>query len=94
MARFFDKRHDNVIQAISNLLELKPEVGLLNFKESSYTNEQNKNQPCYLMNRDGFTLLAMGFNGAKALDFKIAFIEAFNQMEASIKSAVDRSKIS
>ena len=40
----------------------------------------------FVMNRDGFTLLAMGFNGKKALDFKIAYIDAFNKMETELKS--------
>ena len=38
------------------------------------------------MNRDGFTLLAMGFTGQKALKFKLKYIEAFNQMEELLKT--------
>ena len=41
----------------------------------------------YDMTRDGFTLLAMGFTGAKALQFKLAYIAAFNEMEAKLKSS-------
>lgn len=85
VARFFEKQHDNVLKSIRNLIELKPELGLVTYNESSYTNSQNKVQPCYLMDRDGFNLLAMGFTGAKALDFKIAFIDAFNEMERQLK---------
>lgn len=33
------------------------------------------------MNRDGFSLLAMGFNGKEALSWKLKYIEAFNKME-------------
>ncbi len=44
-----------------------------------------KSNPMYLMDRDGFTLLAMGFTGAKALQFKLAYIQAFNEMEAKLK---------
>ncbi len=44
-----------------------------------------KSNPMYLMTRDGFTLLAMGFTGAKALQFKLAYIQAFNEMEAKLK---------
>lgn len=43
-----------------------------------------KSNPMYLMNRDGFTLLAMGFTGAKALQFKLAYIQAFNEMEKKL----------
>ena len=42
--------------------------------------------PMYVMNRDGFTLLAMGFTGEKALKFKLDYINAFNQMEETIKN--------
>ena len=45
-----------------------------------------KENPMYVMNRDGFTLLVMGFTGEKALQFKIDYIEAFNKMEQTIKS--------
>ena len=40
----------------------------------------------FVMNRDGFTLLAMGFSGEKALEFKVKYINAFNKMEAELKS--------
>ena len=56
------------------------------FETSSYVSEQGKEQPMFIMNRDGFTLLAMGFNGEKALDFKVEYINAFNKMEAELKS--------
>lgn len=42
----------------------------------------------YLTTRDGFTLLAMGFTGAKALSFKLAYIDAFNAMAAHFETAV------
>jgi phage regulator Rha-like protein len=38
----------------------------------------------YLMNRDGFSLLVMGFNGKKALEWKLKYIDAFNKMETII----------
>ena len=55
------------------------------FVETTYLNEQNKEQPMYVMNRDGFTLLAMGFTGKKALQFKLDYIKAFNKMEKAVK---------
>jgi phage antirepressor YoqD-like protein len=58
------------------------------FEESTYINEQNKEQPMFLMNRDGFTLLAMGFTGVKAMEFKIEYINAFNKMESKIKKSI------
>ena len=46
------------------------------------------------MNRDGFTLLAMGFTGKKALEFKLKYIKAFNDMETHIKKQLDMSNLS
>ena len=88
VAEKFGKEHRNVLRDIENLiggLTKIGESGQLNFEQSSYKNEQNKTQPEYLMTRDGFTLLAMGFTGQKALKFKTAYIAAFNQMESFIK---------
>lgn len=57
VAEYFGKRHDNLLQIIKNL-GCSDEFRRLNFKESSYQNEQNKKQPMYLMTQDGFTLLS------------------------------------
>ena len=38
------------------------------------------------MDRDGFSLLVMGFTGKKALEWKLKYIDAFNQMEETLKS--------
>ena len=56
------------------------------FFETTYKNTRNQKQPIFVMNRDGFSLLVMGFTGEKALNFKIEFIEAFNKMETAMKS--------
>ncbi|OLS02913.1 phage regulatory protein Rha [Tissierella creatinophila DSM 6911] len=54
--------------------------------ENEYQNEQNKQiYKKYLLTRDGFTLLAMGFTGQKALKWKLKYIEAFNKMEKALK---------
>ena len=55
-----------------------------NFILSEYTDEQGKPRKQYILTRDGFTLLAMGFTGAKAMQFKVAYINAFNRMESII----------
>ena len=39
------------------------------------------------MDRDGFSLLAMGFTGKKALEWKLKYIAAFNEMEERLKAA-------
>ena len=88
IADTFEKRHDLILRDIRNLIQ--DLGGLRNFEESSmfvestYTNQQNKLQPMYLINRDGFTLLAMGFTGKKALQFKLKYIQAFNEMEQTL----------
>lgn len=78
----FGKRHDRVLRAIENLLAGLPKNGETYFMKSSYTENQNgQTYPMYLMNRDGFSLLVMGFTGKKALEWKVRYIEAFNTME-------------
>ena len=81
----FDKEHKNVMRDIDNL---KKDV--LNFEqmflETSYSDTYGRLQRMYVMNRDGFTLLAMGFTGSQALKFKVEYINAFNRMEAKIKT--------
>ncbi|MCI8750913.1 MAG: Rha family transcriptional regulator [Lachnospiraceae bacterium] len=84
VAEKFEKRHDNVMRDIRGLL--KNEETQQMFKLSSYIEKQNgqKYPMCY-MNRDGFSLLAMGFTGKKALNWKIQYIKAFNTMEEILK---------
>ena len=89
IAEKFCKEHKNVMQSIRNLIGGTAENSAIAemFSESTYLNEQNKEQPMFLMNRDGFTLLAMGFTGKKAMQFKLEYIKAFNSMEAQIKAS-------
>ena len=86
VAEIFEKRHDNVLRDIQKLIEDEPEFSLLNFEEIKYKDDKNRRQPCYLMTRDGFTMLVMGFTGAKARKFKLAYIQRFNQMEKQIQN--------
>jgi Rha family phage regulatory protein len=85
----FGKEHKDVLRTIRNLTAENCAV-LSMFYETTYYNEQNKQQPMFVMNRDGFTLLVMGFTGKEALKFKIDFIEAFNKMEELIKSGANQ----
>ena len=81
VAEYFGKKHQHVMEKIRKLLdELPSEWGVSNFRQSSYFNVQGKEQPCYEMTKDGFTLLAMGFTGKKAIEFKLNYINAFNTM--------------
>ena len=83
VAEVFEKEHRRVLQDIREL-SCGDDFRLHNFVQSSYINSQDKEQPEYLMTRDGFTLLAMGFTGSKAMQWKIKYIEAFNKMEAEL----------
>ncbi|WP_172188875.1 phage regulatory protein/antirepressor Ant [Lentilactobacillus kribbianus] len=86
VAETFGKSHQHVLRDLDNLKE-----GVQNwtdlFYEDAYIHPQNKQQYRVIyMNRDGFTLLAMGFTGKKALTFKLKYIEAFNSMEKQIQT--------
>lgn len=83
VAETFGKEHKNVLKDIREL-ECSEEFRRLNFEQSSYINTQNKNQPMYYMTRDGFTILAMGYTGEKAMHFKEAYIRQFNAMEKAL----------
>lgn len=86
VAAYFGKEHRNVLRSID---ELVSEGCLLNFEQMSISakigNGAARDFRTYNMTRDGFTLLAMGFTGKRALRFKLAYIEAFNRMEAELR---------
>ncbi len=87
VAEKFGKEHKNVLSSIRELIKGCAENSAdPMFVETTFTNEQNgQRYPMFVMNRDGFTLLAMGFAGDKALKFKLDYIAAFNQMEKALK---------
>lgn len=84
VAEIFEKEHRDVMKSIRNLTAQNFAVKKM-FVEESYLNSRNQQQPMFYMNRDGFTLLAMGFTGSKAMEFKLKYIDAFNKMEKQIK---------
>lgn len=72
----FGRRHDNVMQNIRSLIESQ-HLGVLDFKESSYVNKQNKVQPCFELTERGF-LIAMPFiGGEKARDGQVRLVDSF-----------------
>ena len=92
VAENFEKEHRDVLKAIRRLVEgmCKSSQTPSMFHKTTYVNEQNgQTYPMYLMNRDGFSLLAMGFTGSKALEWKLKYIQAFNEMEKTIKEHRD-----
>lgn len=90
VANTFEKRHSDVIRSIESIITQLPKnqcerIFALAYNQVKQPSGGFRNEPYYVMNRDGFTLLAMGFTGKKALQFKICYIDAFNKMEEYIK---------
>lgn len=82
VAKDFSKEHKSVLRSIENLAAQNCATKNL-FYETDYEN-RGKKYPMYLMTRDGFTLLAMGFTGKDALEWKMKYIQAFNEMERKL----------
>lgn len=74
IAETFNKDHKHVMESIRNLTVENSAVKKY-FFQSTYINNRGREYPMFLMNRDGFTLLAMGFNGKEALQWKLKYIE-------------------
>lgn len=98
VAKVFGKRHNDVLRAIENILNDLQEIGDLQAKRNFTQTYRNveirgfskvqgkiRKDRCYNLTRDGFSLLAMGFTGKTALQWKIAFLNAFNEMERLLK---------
>lgn len=95
VAEKFEKQHKHVLDAIENIKEtIKAENSALIkwFCKTTYKAGTGKNYPEYLMNKDGFSLLAMGFTGEKAIQWKIKYIEAFNRAEKDLAEALKHPK--
>ena len=92
VAEVFEKEHFHVIRDIETIVKQMasasqtPKLDYAQmFRKTTYRAEVGgRKYPMYIMNRDGFSLLAMGFTGKKALQFKLKFIEAFNAMEQKL----------
>ena len=80
IAEHFEKRHADVLAGIENI-KTENSVVTPMFCETTYTAGTGKAYKEYLMNRDGFSLLVMGFTGKKAFEWKIKYIQAFNAIE-------------
>lgn len=96
VAEGFDKRHTHVIEAIENKIYSAGNSAQYKdmFTEGSYQDKSGKSNKLYYMNRDGFSFIAFGFTGSKADEFKLKYINAFNQMENHIKQQLDTSQLS
>jgi Rha family phage regulatory protein len=85
IAEYFNKVHADLLKTIESLKEGGKIPSNYLFIESTYTTENNRVSKKYLLNKDAFTLLTMGFTGKKALEFKLLYIQRFNEMEATLK---------
>lgn len=94
VAETFEKEHKHVLEdvrRISDNLDTAEFSAL--FYETEYKASNGKKNPMYLMNRDGFTLLVMGYTGEKAMKFKLAYIKQFNAMEKALQGKlIEREK--
>lgn len=86
VAEHFEKKHKHVLDAIQRIINEVPlDFNEPNFRPVDYLDAKGERRPAYELSRDGFTLLAMGFTGKKALAWKLKYIEAFNAMEAALR---------
>jgi Rha family phage regulatory protein len=83
VADVFGKQHKDVMRSI-RALEVPEEFARRNFAPGSYLDPNGQARPMCNLTRDGFTLLAMGFTGKAAMQFKLAYIDAFNRMEQEL----------
>ena len=83
VAENFGKEHKDTLESIRQILAAENSATKSMFYETTFEN-RGKQYPMYLMNRDGFTLLAMGFTGKAALEWKLKYIAAFNEMEKKL----------
>lgn len=90
VAEDFGKRHDNIMRDIESIIKGLPKIEETPSKlfiEATYQHSQNKQTyKCYELTRDGFSLLVMGFTGSKALEWKLKYIQAFNEMERQLRN--------
>lgn len=98
VAEYFGKQHHHVVRDIRTLISQKPDLERnANFGECSETinlaNGATRQVPFFWMDRKGFCLLAMGFTGAKALEFKCAFYDEFERMEQALRAPSDQSAL-
>lgn len=89
VAEQFGKKHKDVLEAVDKLVyeiaAQSAENSADYFIQDTYKDVRNRTQRKYLLTRDGFSLLVMGFTGPAALHWKLLYIEAFNKMEEALK---------
>ena len=84
IAEKFGKRHSVVLRDIKNL-DCSKEFTEHNFVLSEYIDSTGRKLPEYIITRDGFVFLVMGFTGEKAAKFKEEYLAQFNRMEEQLR---------
>ena len=87
IAEYFEKEHKIVLRSIDNLIEMDGELDRHDFVPMSYPDSYGRSQRGFLMTRDGFMFLAMGFTGEAAYKIKKLIIAEYNRMESEIRQA-------
>jgi Rha family phage regulatory protein len=92
VAEKFGKRHAEVTRMIKLLINNMgdSDFSQRNFASAEYLDEQKKPRLEYRLTHDGFAFVAMRFTGKEAMQWQIAFIEAFNQMETELNARTQR----
>lgn len=91
VAEKFGKEHKDVLRSIRNLASSDDGFGQRNFAPTDFIDGQGKKYTEYIITRDGFTMLVMGFSGKDAMRFKIEYIEAFNEYERVVNEVQDQN---
>lgn len=95
VAEMIEIRHDNLIKKIRNYEDILDSSKLRSqdfFVPSTYVNSQNKEQPCYLLTKQGCEMVANKLTGEKGILFTAKYVEAFNKMEQSYLPSSDPMK--
>lgn len=87
IAELFGKNHKEVLRDIREkiLPHITDDFNERNFAPVDYRDGKGQYRPMYYLTRDGFTMVAMGYTGPKAMQFKEAYINEFNKMEAMLQ---------
>lgn len=84
IAKYFNKRHKNILTIIRELIDTEQELGKLHFRKTFYKDKYNRNTPMYELDRTAVMILCMGFNGKDTLKLKMEYIKKFDALENNI----------
>lgn len=94
VANYFDRKHQHVMESVrSTIMDVSETFSRSNFRPSTYTDSRGKSQPCYQLTRNGFAMIALGFTGKKATQFREAYITRFDEMEGVLLRANYRKQM-